>query len=63
VEAVADQVADTDAMLRGAARHTVVDFTAANGPVTHAADGTGTGAADGTVTGGAAEQAPASHTG
>ena len=63
VEAVADQVADTDAMLRGAARHTVVDFTAADGPVTHAADGTVTGAADGTVTGGAAEQAPASHTG
>jgi hypothetical protein len=31
VEAVADQVADTDAMLRGAAKHAVVDFTAAGG--------------------------------
>jgi hypothetical protein len=29
VEAVADQVADRDAMLRGAAKHAVVDFTAA----------------------------------
>lgn len=27
-EAVADQVADADAMLRGAAKHAVVDFTA-----------------------------------
>jgi hypothetical protein len=71
VEAVADQVADTDAMLRGAASHTVVDFTAADGPVTRAADGTvtraadgpATRAADGTVTGAADEQAPATHTG
>jgi oxalate oxidoreductase subunit delta len=29
LEAVADQVADADAMVRGAAQHTVVDFTAA----------------------------------
>jgi hypothetical protein len=63
VEAVADQVADTDAMLRGAAMHTVVDFTAADGPVTRATDGTVTGAAEGTVTGAADEQAPAAHTG
>jgi hypothetical protein len=79
VEAVADQVADTDAMLRGAARHTVVNFTAADGPVTRAADGTVTRAADGPaasaadgtvtraangpVTGAADEQAPATHTG
>jgi hypothetical protein len=31
VDAVADQVADRDAMLRGAAKYTVVDFTAAAG--------------------------------
>jgi hypothetical protein len=31
VEKVADQVADRDAMLRGAAKHTVVDFTGADG--------------------------------
>jgi hypothetical protein len=31
VEAVADQVADADAMFRGAAKHAVVDFTAAAG--------------------------------
>ena len=45
LEAVADQVADADAMMRGAARHTVVDFTAA----ASAADGT------------ADEQVPATH--
>lgn len=43
LEAVAGQVADREAMLRGAAQHTVVDFTAADGsgagpvPVAHAA--------------------------
>ena len=71
VEAVADQVADTDAMLRGVARHTVVDFTAADRPVTRAADGpvtrapngTVAGAADGPATGAADEQAPATNTG
>ena len=31
VDGVADQVADRDAMLRGAAKHAVVDFTAADG--------------------------------
>jgi hypothetical protein len=31
MEAVADQVADADAMLRGAAKHAVVDFTVAGG--------------------------------
>jgi hypothetical protein len=46
VEAVADQVADRDAMLRGAAKHAVVDFTAAaddqggQAPVTPAAHAT-----------------------
>jgi hypothetical protein len=45
LEAVADQVADADAMMRGAAQHTVVDFTAA----ASAADGT------------ADEQVPATH--
>ena len=62
---------DQSAMLRGAARHTVVDFTAADGPVTRAADGTATRAADGTAThaadgtatGAADEQAPATRTG
>ena len=45
LEAVADQVADADAMMRGAAQHTVVDLTAA----ASAADGT------------ADEQVPATH--
>jgi hypothetical protein len=31
IEKVADQVADRDAMLRGAAQHAVVDFTTADG--------------------------------
>ena len=45
LEAVADQVADADAMMRGAAQHTVVDLTAA----ASSADGT------------ADEQVPATH--
>jgi hypothetical protein len=39
VDAVADQVADRDAMLRGAAKYAVVDFTAADGEPPGAADG------------------------
>jgi hypothetical protein len=43
LEAVADQVADRDAMLRGAAQHTVVDL-AATAPSEGAAGAAGTGA-------------------
>jgi hypothetical protein len=38
MEKVANQVADRDAMLRGAAKYAVVDFTAADGEPTGAAD-------------------------
>jgi hypothetical protein len=38
IDAVADQVADRDAMLRGAAKHAVVDFAAADGEPPRAAD-------------------------
>jgi len=38
IDAVADQVADRDAMLRGAAKYAVVDFAAADGEPPRAAD-------------------------
>jgi oxalate oxidoreductase subunit delta len=53
VEAVAAQVADRDAMLRGAATHAVVDFTAA--------DGEQAGQAPATPAAPAAEAASAAH--
>ena len=67
VDAVADQVADRDAMLRGAATYAVVDFTAADGEQARA-DGEHAGAdgeqakeagADGEA--GSVPPAPAAH--
>jgi hypothetical protein len=57
VEKVADQVADRDAMLRGAAKHAVVDLTAADGEPPRAA-GEQAGPAEET---GSVPAAPAAH--
>ena len=58
VDAVADQVADRDAMLRGAATYAVVDFTAADGEQA-GADGEQAEQADGEA--GTVPPAPAAH--
>jgi hypothetical protein len=57
IEKVADQVADRDAMLRGAAKYAVVDFTAADGEPPGAA-GEQAGPAD---EAGSVPAAPAAH--